>query len=218
VKNIAIYRKTLGTLVLVFSCLFAPVFAQTEDKVSSSAKQELQNLLSEFTSFQAIFSQVITDAEGDELQRSSGSISLLTPNKIRWETNEPDESLLIADGETVWNVDHFVEQVTVMDQKAITDSNPLMLLVSDDNSQWNKVSVSKNKRTFTIISTDPEASISQLDLVFDSGQLTSLSSYDRQRQTSLLVFTDVQQNQEVIENTFRFSVPDAYIIDDQRTK
>ncbi len=217
-KNIAIYRKTIGTIFVLFSCLSTSAFAQAPDKAVISAKAELQDILSDFSSFQATFSQLITDAEGEELQRSSGIISLLTPNKIRWETSEPDESLLIADGETVWNIDPFVEQVTVMDQKALTASNPLMLLVSDDSSQWERVSVRKNKSTYTVVSTDPEASISQLDLVFVSGGLRSLTSYDRQEQTSLLVFTDVKQNQGIIDSTFGFSVPDTYIIDDQRTK
>ncbi len=217
-NRIVVYRKVLVSVFMLLSCINATVFAQEKVEVEQSAKLELKDLLANFTSYQASFSQLISDAEGEELQRSSGRISLLTPNKIRWETSEPDESLLIADGETVWNVDPFVEQVTVMDQKAMTDSNPLMLLVSDDNSQWDKVSVSKNNNTFKILSIDSEASIAQLDLVFDNGRLVSLASYDRQEQTSLLMFTGVVQNQEISDDNFRFSVPDSFIIDDQRTK
>lgn len=217
-KNIAIYLKKTVCIFVLASCVNGQVFAQEPEKAERLAKVELQDILKDFTSFQANFSQLITDSEGEELQRSSGNISLLTPNKIRWETSEPDESLLIANGETVWNIDPFVEQVTVMEQKAITDSNPLMLLVSDDNSQWNNVSVSKSENIFRIISLDPDASISQLELVFEAGLLSSLKSYDRQEQTSFLVFSHVLQNKDIAEATFAFSAPDSYIIDDQRTK
>ena len=90
--------------------------------------------LSKLVSYSANFSQSISDINGKELQRTSGTLTLKTPNMLRWETQLPDETLLIADGTTVWNVDPFVEQVTVMQQQSITQNNPLMLLVSDDDS------------------------------------------------------------------------------------
>ena len=179
-------------------------------------KQQLRMLLQNFTSFEANFSQSISDEEGEELQQSAGIIVLSAPNKLRWETSVPDETLLIADGQSVWNIDPFVEQVTVLKQSAVTANNPLMLLVSDDLSQWDLVTVRKIDDVFIIESLDDTANIARLDVTFTDATLSRLVSYDRQLQKSLLIFSDVRQNQSVSESHFQFDVPSTFIVDDQR--
>ena len=154
-----------------------------------AAKDELKMKLSKLVSYSANFSQSISDINGKELQRTSGTLTLKTPNMLRWETQLPDETLLIADGTTVWNVDPFVEQVTVMQQASITQNNPLMLLVSDDEKQWNAVIVEKKQSRFVVVSQDENANIVSLNIEFNGEQLTRLQSTDRQQQKSLLVFS-----------------------------
>lgn len=181
-----------------------------------TAKAELKIKLSNLVSYSANFSQSISDISGKELQRTSGILTLKTPNMLRWETQMPDETLLIADGTTVWNVDPFVEQVTVMQQESITQNNPLMLLVSDDQEQWNAVSVAKKESSFVVASKDENANIVSLTIYFNGEQLTRMQSTDRQQQKSLLVFSNISQNQPVAQSVFSYDIPENYIIDDQR--
>lgn len=181
-----------------------------------TAKAELKIKLSNLVSYSANFSQSISDISGKELQRTSGILTLKTPNMLRWETQMPDETLLIADGTTVWNVDPFVEQVTVMQQESITQNNPLMLLVSDDEEQWNAVSVAKKESSFVVASKDENANIVSLTIYFNGEQLTRMQSTDRQQQKSLLVFSNISQNQPVAQSVFSYDIPENYIIDDQR--
>jgi len=183
-----------------------------------SPKDELKIKLSKLVSYTASFSQSISDITGKELQKSSGTLTLKTPNMLRWETQLPDETLLIADGTTVWNVDPFVEQVTVMEQASITQNNPLMLLVSDDEKQWNAVTVEKKLTRFVVTSKDEDANIISLNIEFNGDELKRLQSTDRQQQKSLLVFSNIAQNQVVSQFLFAFDIPDNYIIDDQRNK
>ena len=183
-----------------------------------AAKDELKMKLSKLVSYSANFSQSISDINGKELQRTSGTLTLKTPNMLRWETQLPDETLLIADGTTVWNVDPFVEQVTVMQQASITQNNPLMLLVSDDEKQWNAVIVEKKQSRFVVVSQDENANIVSLNIEFNGEQLTRLQSTDRQQQKSLLVFSNIQQNQPVEQLLFSYQIPENYIIDDQRSQ
>jgi len=183
-----------------------------------AAKDELKMKLSKLVSYSANFSQSISDINGKELQRTSGTLTLKTPNMLRWETQLPDETLLIADGTTVWNVDPFVEQVTVMQQASITQNNPLMLLVSDDQKQWNAVTVEKKESRFMVVSQNENANIISLNIEFSGDQLTRLQSTDRQQQKSLLIFSNIEQNQPVAQMLFSYQIPENYIIDDQRSQ
>ncbi|MBF7072852.1 outer membrane lipoprotein chaperone LolA [Glaciecola sp. MH2013] len=184
--------------------------------ISSPDKEELRQVLSQLTSFEAVFSQSISDESGEELQSSSGRLLLLAPNKLRWETSYPDETVLIADGEAIWNIDPFVEQVTVISQSSMTANNPLMLLINDTDEQWNAITVNKRKGSYELFTSDETASIRQLNIKFENGLLTELTSIDNQQQKSLLVFSDIKQNTDVQKSSFEFSVPPTFIVDDQR--
>jgi outer membrane lipoprotein carrier protein len=203
--------------IAICSAAFAAE-AQSISAEQADAKADLKSKLSYLLSYSANFSQSILDVSGKELQSSSGRITLKTPNKLRWETQLPDETLLIADGNTVWNVDPFVEQITVMNQQTITQNNPLMLLVSDDEQQWEAVDVKKLKSAYQVNSKDENANILTLVIEFKGNVLSRLQSTDRQQQKSLLVFSDIQQNQDIDDAVFTFEITDNYVIDDQRSQ
>ena len=204
------------SITMSSNALSAESVAQDSKKVMP--KTELKIKLSKLVSYSASFSQSISDLTGKELQRSSGKLTLKTPNMLRWETQLPDETLLIADGTTVYSVDPFVEQVTVMQQDSITQNNPLMLLVSDDEKQWDTVTVEKVQSRFVVISKDENANIVSLNIEFNGDELSRLQSTDRQQQKSLLVFSNIAQNQMVPQSLFSFDIPLNYIIDDQRNQ
>lgn len=221
---LAILSSTVSAVAMIavsssaMSTVANKASAAAQELPNVTAKAELKMKLSKLVSYSANFSQSISDISGKELQRSSGTLTLKTPNMLRWETQLPDETLLIADGTTVWNVDPFVEQVTVMQQKSLTQNNPLMLLVSDDEKQWNAVTVEKKESRFLVVSQDENANIVSLNIVFDGDQLTRLQSTDRQQQKSLLIFSNIAQNQPVAQSLFSYEIPENYIIDDQRSQ
>ncbi|MFQ3206962.1 MAG: outer membrane lipoprotein carrier protein [Glaciecola sp.] len=210
---------TAAAVVTVSAITMSRVAISAESvELTVTPKTELKIKLSKLISYSASFSQSISDITGKELQSSSGQLTLKTPNMLRWETRLPDETLLIADGTTVYSVDPFVEQVTVMQQASITQNNPLMLLVSDDEKQWNAVTVEKKQSRFIVISSDENANIVSLNIEFNGDQLSRLQSTDRQQQKSLLIFSNIAQNQTVPQSLFLFDIPTNYIIDDQRNQ
>ncbi|MFT5542368.1 MAG: outer membrane lipoprotein carrier protein [Glaciecola sp.] len=228
--NFDISQKRLVQVLAIF-CLPTFIFTknlQANEGLELEAKSELHIKLKRLSSFQTEFSQSITDLAGNELQSSSGTLALQKPNQLRWETITPDETLLIADGTTVWNVDPFVEQVTVMAQDMITQNNPLMLLVSDSEEQWNSVSVESvefenieaesSGSKFKVISLDENPNVVSLIITFKNDQLVSLKSTDRQQQQSLLIFTNSINNEVLTKDYFLYAVPSNYIIDDQRSQ
>jgi outer membrane lipoprotein carrier protein len=179
---------------------------------------ELKVLLSSLHNYQADFVQTIEDWSGEILQQSEGKLTLQKPNQLRWQVTLPDESLFIADGRVVYNIDPFVEQVTLLDQAQIIDNNPLMLLISDDPVAWDKVSITLLKQgTYLVSSLDSDANITELALTFNNGQLSALVSKDKQRQVNRIVFANVEQNGAVPDGSFVPTYPESYVIDDQRS-
>ena len=197
-----------------------PIKEKASTKLAANdvkAKATLRALLAQFSHLNANFSQQIIDLQGELLQASSGNILLQKPHKLRWSVSLPEESLLIADGTTVFNIDPFVEQVTLIDQADLTDNNPLMLLISDEDAQWNNVKVQQTEKGFLLHPSDPNAAITQLMLSFDANNdLASMTSVDRQQQMSIIKFSNVTTDGEISSSQFTFQTPKTWVIDDQR--
>jgi len=184
----------------------------------SQAKTELKRVLAKTNSFEARFNQTIIDSQEQVLQKAEGTIILAKPNKMKWQTIFPDDTLLVADGENVFNMDPAVEQLTIFSQASIANNNPLMLLVSDDEHQWASVTVTKTsvKHQYAVLSNDVESTISSVVLTFSNDVLTKLVSVDTQNQSNVLEFSKVKLNADVPNSVFVVTAPDYFIVDDQR--
>ncbi|MGQ8363719.1 outer membrane lipoprotein chaperone LolA [Glaciecola sp. 1036] len=206
--------KYLKKSILLTLCFFVSFVVSAKDTEDQAA---LQKILATFTSYSAKFEQTISNAMGEELQKSSGTIALGKPSKLRWQVTYPDESLLIADGESVFNIDPFVEQVTILGQEDVIATNPLSLLITNDKDAWQSVKVEKSGDFFVVWSTDPQASVKAVKLSFDqNNRLTNLVATDAQGQINDIAFSDIKVNPMLSLNTFIPEIQDSYEIDDQR--
>lgn len=212
-KNIMYRCLAAGALLLTI-----PALAQSEAPVSAAqAQQNLQQKLAAMQQYRAGFDQTVTDIDGEVVYEASGQLEMARPDKLRWETSMPDETLLIADGRAVWNVDPFVEQVTILDQQRAVQDNPIVLLTSDSAQQWQQFDIAQPQaNTFTITPKDGEGQIQQLELIFDEQTLTGLTMLDAQQQSSRLQFNDINTGFKPALSRFEVTIPDTYIIDDQR--
>ena len=206
------YLVSIG--LLIFSS--ASVFAESDnDNASALLKQKLSTL----NHYQAQFHQSVTDDAGDVVHEADGTLTLVRPDKLRWQTNAPNETVLIADGDAVWNVDPFVEQVTVISQQQAVQDNPIVLLTSSDDAVWQDYTISvldKKGETFLVKPVKGQGQISALSLKFTDGQLSSMTFQDAQSQQSALTFTDINTEFSVTPAMFSADVPDHYMVDDQR--
>ena len=204
---------SLTLLTFVSVMLISNAFAQTN---LPNAKQQLKDKLYKLTSFKASFTQTVTDMENTVLQQAQGKIAMNQPNKLYWELLEPNESVLLADGKTLWNIDPFMEQVVADDQHGAIENNPLILLTDPDSHKWQDFNVVLESEHFVIQPVVPAGNIEVLRLLFNDDNLVGLETRDTQQQTSRLSFTDIQQNQPIQGARFTFTMPDGYELDDQR--
>ena len=73
----------------------------------------LRNLLEPITSLSAQFTQQITDADGFELESSSGLFQVSQPAKLHWQVMQPMPQQIISGGISLWIFDPDLEQVIV---------------------------------------------------------------------------------------------------------
>ncbi len=207
------FCRAIGVICL----LFCSAVTSAQDAVEwTSAEANLRDKLSKMRTFEATFSQQVVDAQGEVLQNSIGNLVLKQPNLMFWQVTEPDETLLIADGETLWHVDTFVEQVVAMEQSGAVANNPVILLTDMDGQSWQQFQVSQQQDSFEIQAKDPQSQIVSLTLVFSEQRLQQIVFTDRQQQKSTLTFSDVKQNQPLSSERFVFVMPQGYELDDQR--
>ena len=199
----------------------------TAAEADNTASKSLQLLLGNMKQFRAGFDQTVVDAQQNVVHEAQGTLTMTRPNKLRWETTFPDETLLVADGEAVWNVDTFVEQVTVLSQANAIKDNPIVLLTSTDETTWSKFSISQMNggmstsetalQSYQITPNEEGGQIATLTLTFNQdNELTSLNMLDAQQQISTLVFNNIETRFPVPADTFSVDIPDSFIIDDQR--
>lgn len=186
--------------------------------VVSNEASDLKTKLAKIPQFNAHFVQTVVDVEGIELQRNSGTMLLKQPNLLRWEVTEPNESVLVADGETVWYFDPFVEQVTAYSQQEMSKSTPVLLLAQPYSELWNDYQVAKIDQRYVLSANqNDQAQVQSLSISFNENDvLKQLNIVDLQGNNSTFLFDHVDAENPLPEDSFSFEIPVGFDLDDQR--
>ncbi len=190
-----------------------------ENVTSSNAhKLELMSKLKGIEQFSALFQQTIVDNQGNVLQQGGGDISVKRPNLVRWNTTEPDESLIVSDGESIFLFDPFIEQVTAYKLDGAIANTPILLITSDSSSLWEQYSVSKiSDSNYVIHANDKESRIKTLEILFNQqSQLKGFTFLDATGQLSKVVLEKVDFSSTIAPSLFKFIMPEGVHLDDQR--
>lgn len=199
----------------------AVIMLSTTPAVASEAdRQALLKRLDDLTTLAADFSQQVTDMNGELVQQLHGNMALARPNLLHWQTDAPDETVMIADGQNLWYYNPFVEQVTIYSQANAVAQSPLLLLLDGETDAWKNYNVKAEGNSFAL-QPKPGAETSQsLQLVFAEGsqaaELTRIILDDGQGQISTINLDNVKLNQALDPKLFQFTVPTGVDVDDQR--
>lgn len=189
--------------IIFLLCLLFPFLAQAEGEA------ELANYLSQFHSMQAHFTQTIRDARGRVLDQSEGEMALLRPGKFRWETTQPQQQLVIANGSTVWIYDKDLDQVTKQKQQNDNRLSPALLLSANDQRLLQNFNVTQAKSDDFLLKPkkNSDALFARLMLQFNQGKLQGMKMEDKLGQTTLITFSHSKINLPLTEQTFQFTPP-----------
>lgn len=190
------------------------VSAQPEAEEAAQGLAKLQQHLEDMNTLKGEFTQTLFDADGTLLERSSGSFALQRPGKFYWHTRKPFEQLLVSDGETIWLYDPDLEQVTVRDFERETRGTPAMILSDDaenlgEDFQVRKETGDSDETRFVLTPKSPDGLFKDLVLVFDDRQLREIRMQDNLDQTSIFTLSELERNQPVVPDKFKFEAPEG---------
>ncbi|GAB3292938.1 outer membrane lipoprotein chaperone LolA [Pseudidiomarina andamanensis] len=187
---------------------------------SEADRQALLTRLDGLTTLEADFSQEVTDVNGELVQQLHGHMALARPNLLHWQTDAPDETLMVADGQNLWYYNPFVEQVTVYAQADAVAQSPLLLLLNGDSQAWADYEVKAEANSYALQPLPSADSTQSLQLVFNeqgnAAQLQRIILDDGQGQISTIELDNVQLNRALSRDLFKFEVPEGIDVDDQR--
>lgn len=183
-------------------------------------RQALLQRLEGLTTLEADFSQQVTDINGELVQQLHGRMAIARPNLLYWQTDAPDETLMVADGQSLWYYNPFVEQVTVYNQSDAVAQSPLLLLLDGDSQAWRDYDVKSEANSFSLQPKAGAASAQSLQLVFAEqgapAQLQRIILDDGQGQISTIELEQVHLNKALDGKLFKFDMPEGIDLDDQR--
>lgn len=119
-------KKIAITCALLSSLVASSVWAD--------AASDLKSRLDKVSSFHASFTQKVTDGSGAAVQEGQGDLWVKRPNLFNWHMTQPDESILVSDGKTLWFYNPFVEQATATWLKDATGNTPFMLIARNQST------------------------------------------------------------------------------------
>ncbi|KTD41531.1 outer membrane lipoprotein chaperone LolA [Legionella parisiensis] len=170
----------------------------------------LQAKLNGIRAMTAVFKQTVK-AKHRVVSRSSGTMALQRPGRFRWQTTQPMDQLMVADGQKIWVYDKDLEQVTVKaQQKGLGGTAALFLSGYDDTVTRDfKVTQSNvgNELVFDLKSKSPKANFQRIKLMFRQSTLTGLELYDQLGQVTTVQLLRIKLNPKLAASLFQFKTP-----------
>lgn len=196
-------NKWLALLFCSFSAIAAP-------------KDTLSERLAMSEGFSATFNQQVLSPEGKVILTGNGKVDIARPSLFRWETETPDENLLVSDGTTLWHFDPFVEQVTLYRAEEALEQTPFVLLTRNKASDWDAYHVEEKGDVFTLTPTALDSNQGRFQItISEKGVVQGFKVIEQDGQQSEFTFSTVKQ-QKPNASVFNYKVPKGVEVDDQR--
>lgn len=181
---------------------------------SAAALEQLSQYMDNTRSLTANFSSVLLDDTGRQTAESSGTLAYKVPDKFRWQYENPDPSVLLADGVDLWHYDEELEQVNVSSLDDYRGANPSLLLGGDSAKITEGFKVIGSHKTegdqWIVLETrDRDSDFTTVRIKFSDDTIKLMELIDRVEQTSRIRFSDVEVNTDIEDALFTFDVPEG---------
>ena len=181
---------------------------------AASARADTVDTLREFVrevkSGRAVFTQVISSADGQKKRSSSGSFEFERPNRFRFAYTRPFEQVIVADGSKVWIYDRDLNQVASRRLAQAIGATPAALLAGGALDKDFTLKALPDRDGLAWVEATPRAGGGSLQTVrigFRGKALAAVEIRDAFGQDSLLQFSQMTTNQPPVAEHFRFAIP-----------
>lgn len=196
-------RSVLTAALLLFA---ATAFADDD------GQRLIDEFLDDVVTFSATFEQALLAADGQVVERTTGTLEIQRPGQFRWSYIDPYEQWLIADGTNIWSYDLDLAQVTVKPQAAALANTPALLLGgAEDALEQFDYQGSYTETVTTWVRLAPKNTDSgflRVELGFVDDTLSHMVFFDNLEQTTLVELHDVAVNEAINPGRFNFVMPE----------
>jgi outer membrane lipoprotein carrier protein len=229
-------RRRLATLLAgaasAWLCLAWPVAPAWSEQPPAAdaaclerAVEAIQRRYESVRDFAARFEQttqpVHLGATTPEPNRSSGRVVVAKPARMRWEYEQPEPSLVVSDGETLWIYDPgFQEAQRLPVGEGFLSGAAIQFLLGEGEMRKSfrvsLVDCTSEAVELELVPREP-ASYEKLRVVADpTGDLRRTEVHDLLGNVTRVVFSDVEVNRDPPAATFRFAPPEGVSVIDLR--
>lgn len=167
--------------------------------------------VTDIETLQSRFEQSLLNADGDILERTSGTLEINRPGQFRWTYTQPYEQILIADGLNIWSYDVDLAQVTVKAQQGALANTPALLLsgAPDALQQFNNEGSYEEAGTLwvTLSPKNTDSGFLRVQLGFKDNTIHRMVFFDSLEQTTLVALYEVALNRPMEVDRFAFVIP-----------
>jgi outer membrane lipoprotein carrier protein len=190
---------------------FIAVTVASDVLAADNARSRMEAFSKALTSVGGQFSQSVTDANGHRGDESRGTLALQAPRQFRWETTEPYQQTIVADGSRVWVYEPDLEQVSVRSQSAAEAHSPLTVLtdLSQLDSQFSTSEAGERDGLawLRLVSKAKEPEFEYAELGLDATSLQRMRFKDQLGNVTEIRFAGWKRNPALPAGTFTFTPP-----------
>jgi outer membrane lipoprotein carrier protein len=180
-------RDEMKKAILIFSLLSCfSAWGKAPIKKSKVAKSSFS--LSHFAekyraakTLEADFTQEVYQATLAKIKTSSGTIALSKPNRIRWETHQPEKSVMVSNGRKLWfyNPNQGAKGQVIEHSATYMKSQPLFRLLSgegklEEEFQLINAKPLENGFDFSLKPRRPSGDLERVQILTDRNYLISM--------------------------------------------
>jgi outer membrane lipoprotein carrier protein len=205
----------------------APAAAETDsapaesDECMRNAAAAVQRRYEGVRDLQAGFVQTTRAAGRSKPVTSRGTVVMAVPGRMRWSYEEPEPSLLVSDGKTLWIYDPDygeAQRLLVGDGSYLSGAAIQFLLGEGDlfrEFQVSALSCELEAVELVLVPREP-ASYEKLQILVDpaTGDVSRTHVVDLLGNTTRVEFKDLQVNRVPPASTFRFEPPEGVSVVD----
>lgn len=210
--------------IVFFYSLLSFALASSNAVAQDEASSQLASLLGGIETFQAEVRQLIVESTGGILEESQILFKLKRPDGFYWETLEPYPELIVTNGETLWNYQPDLLQVTLEDwnpEQAELAAQLLSGRVEEIEADYFITGGdvgSGNAFEFILEPVDPASLYERVTLYFRGQTLNSIHIDNGNGQRTFWEFFNHQINEPLADDAFDFEPPNDIEVIDNRPK
>lgn len=223
-------RKFIAVFALVF-LLLLPAFAGAAEAIQAQDLPDLiQKRYETLKTFQADFTQELTNVASGEVQKRAGKIWFRQPSQVRWETTAPEKELLVVGPKFAWDYIPDEELAIKYGVTALLDSKTILRFLSGQanikedfvvRTEWPGADEVRAKwgNDLTVLQLVPKEAEPGMVLAFvgvepKTGLLRQVMIVDFYGNGNEVTLSNVETDVDLAEEMFTFTPPEGTQVED----